>query len=103
MTDYISRDAAIAAAFSANAFGNSALRDVYDTVKRIRMIPAEDVVERKYGKWIDHQYDGLNKSILYAIECSACNDVFTEVDPTEKPIKYKFCPVCGARMVTDDV
>ena len=61
----------------------------------------EALKERKHGKWIDHQYDGLNKSILYAIECSACNDVFTEVDPTEKPIKYKFCPVCGARMVNE--
>ena len=43
MSDYIKREAAIAAAFSANAIGNSAFRDVCDTVKRIRMIPAEDV------------------------------------------------------------
>ena len=62
----------------------------------------EALEERKHGKWIDHQYDGLNKSILYAIECSACNDVFTEVDPTKKPIKYKFCPNCGADMRGDN-
>ena len=57
-----------------------------------------EFVKQKHGKWIDHQFDGMNKSILYAIECSACNDVFTEVDPTEKPIKCNFCPSCGARM-----
>lgn len=98
MTDYISRDAAIAAAFMADGIGNSEYRNVCDIVDRLRKISAADVVERKRGRWIDHQYDGHNKSILYAIECSACNDVFTEVDPTKKPIKYNFCANCGADM-----
>ena len=112
MTDYISREAAIAAAFSANAFGNSALRDVYDTVKRIRMIPAKDVVERelyqralsdvvrlsverperKHGKWIDR-----NGNVIYSMweryECSVCG---------EYSLDYNFCPNCGADMRRGD-
>lgn len=43
MAEYISREAAIAAAFSATSIGNSAFRDVYDTVNRLRLIPAADV------------------------------------------------------------
>lgn len=43
MDDFISREAAIAAAFSATSLGNSAFRDVYDTVSRLRLIPAADV------------------------------------------------------------
>ena len=41
--EYIEREAAIAAAFSATSLGNSAFRDVYDTVSRLRLIPAADV------------------------------------------------------------
>lgn len=41
--EYIEREAAIAAAFTASAIGNSAYRDVYDTVNRLRLIPAADV------------------------------------------------------------
>ena len=43
MAEYIEREAAIAAAFSATSLGNSAFRDVYDTVNRLRLIPAADV------------------------------------------------------------
>ena len=43
MAEYIEREAAIAAAFTASAMGNTAYRDVYDTVNRLRLIPAADV------------------------------------------------------------
>lgn len=46
MAEYIEREAAIAAAFSATSLGNSAFRDVYDTVNRLRLIPAADVAPR---------------------------------------------------------
>ena len=87
MTDYISRDAAIAAAFSANAIGNSAYRDVYDTVERIRMIPAADVVERKRGRWIE-QYQGHN-----LLKCSACGHEYSDYIECQN-----FCGNCGAYM-----
>lgn len=44
MAEYIEREAAIAAAFTASAIGNTAYRDVYDTANRLRLIPAADVV-----------------------------------------------------------
>lgn len=127
MTDYISREAAIAAAFSANAIGNSALRDVYDTVKRIRMIHAEDVVERelyqralsdvvrlsverperKHGKWIPHP----NKEYREWDVCTACGtgskrrEYGTNPNRSEyvREFGWQFCPNCGARMVNEDV
>lgn len=43
MAEYIERDVAIAAAFTASAIGNSAYRDVYDIANRLRLIPAADV------------------------------------------------------------
>ncbi len=45
MAEHIEREAAIAAAFSATSLGNSAFRDVHDTVSRLRLIPAADVQE----------------------------------------------------------
>ena len=50
MSDYIKREAAIAAAFSANGIGNSEYRNVCDIAERLRLIPAADVVER--NQWI---------------------------------------------------
>lgn len=49
--EYIEREAAIAAAFSATSLGNSEFRDVYDTVNRLRLIPAADVMEVRHGRW----------------------------------------------------
>ena len=107
MSDYIKREAAIAAAFSANAIGNSAFRDVCDTVKRIRMIPAEDMIERKHGKWIPHP----NKEYREWDVCTACGtgskrrEYGTNPNGSEyvREFGWQFCPNCGARMVNDDV
>lgn len=90
MTDYISREAAIAAAFSANAFGNSAFRDVYDTVERIRMIPAADVVERNHGEWIKNE-DGC-------LCCSLCGNPCEINIITGEFIDSPYCSECGAYM-----
>ena len=92
MSDYIKREAAIAAAFSANAIGNSAFRDVCDTVKRIRMIPAEDVVERKHGSWWKTE-DELGEAWM----CSECLEEFFSEDP-DFPRGVNYCPNCGSRM-----
>lgn len=50
-------------------------------------VPIEDVVQRKYGKWIE-----LTKC-SYA--CSKCNIICY----TRKPFNY--CPNCGAKMDKD--
>ena len=90
MTDYIKREDAIAAAFSANAIGNSAYHDVYDTVERIRRIPAADVVEQKHGKWLDVTTSD-NEFI-----CWVCSECRHGADFVDEP--YNYCPNCGARM-----
>lgn len=58
----------------------------------LKNIPAADVVERKRGGWVQvmGKYDWM-------YVCSKCGFVPIEVD------RAKYCPNCGARMVTDDV
>ena len=91
MTDYISRDVAIIAAFMADGIGNSEYRNVCDIAERLRKIPAADVVERKHGEWVQvmGKYDWM-------YVCSKCRFVPIEVD------RAKYCPNCGADMRGDN-
>lgn len=67
MAEYIEREAAIAAAFSATPLGNSAFRDVNDTVSRLRLIPAAVVrpvvlcKDCKYFNCQDSTTDGKSR------------------------------------------
>lgn len=60
MAQYIEREAAIAAAFSATSLGNSAFRDVYDTVNRLRLIPSADVQPVVRCKECQDSYEWAN-------------------------------------------
>ena len=92
MSDYIKREAAIAAAFSANGIGNSEYRNVCDIAERLRLIPAADVVEQKAGKWeTEICDDGYGAYNLY--KCDQCGDL------SAQPRNY--CRECGARMVSE--
>lgn len=81
MAEYIEREEAIATAFTANAVGNSAYRDIYDTVNRLRLIPAADVVPVPEGG-IDEMSDGYHtfnslynqRLHLFAALCNAYPD-----------------------------
>lgn len=89
--EYISREAAIAAAFSATSLGNSAFRDVYDTVNRLRLIPAADVQPVRHGRWIYNE-----KSMAV---CSICGNVVAFVSrPDSKWGFGHYCPNCGCKM-----
>ena len=81
MAEYIEREAAIAAAFSATSLGNSAFRDVYDTVSRLRLIPAADVrpvPDGGIGEMSDgyHTFNGLyyQRMVLFAALVKAHKD-----------------------------
>ena len=95
MAEYIEREAAIAAAFSATSLGNSAFRDVCDTVSRLRLIPAADVRPAKRGKWIDRDDDYYGWNMW---SCSACGEEFVLTEGTPDMNDYHFCPNCGADM-----
>ena len=82
MAEYIEREAAIAAAFSATSLGNSAFRDVYDTVNRLRLIPSADVAPVRHGRWREGAYAGYR--------CPICKTTWGA--PTN------YCPNCGAKM-----
>lgn len=92
MAEYIEREAAIAAAFSATSLGNSAFRDVYDTVNRLRLIPAADVQPVRHGRWTEKQVPDEEFFCGYHIElrCSCCDEEGLYMSP--------YCPNCGAKM-----
>ena len=93
MDEYIEREAAIAAAFSATSLGNSAFRDVYDTVNRLRLIPSADVAPVRHGRW-EKNDDG----IMIWWECSECHlNAWYDGDNL-----YDYCPNCGARCDLED-
>ena len=56
-------------------------------------IPSADVEERKAGEWKTgyHKRNGLNYAIARCSECTYVVDV----------LGYKYCPNCGARMVSE--
>lgn len=59
-----------------------------------------DVVVKKTGKWIEITRYGLNSQRAIC-ECSLCKNNAWVYDDAKR--RFKFCPNCGARMVTDDV
>ena len=90
MAEYIERKAAIAATFSATSLGNSAFRDVYDAVNRLRLIPAADVAPVRHGRWIrkiEHD-DELKRKYFVCSECGQ----------TKMLNFHNYCPSCGAKM-----
>ena len=92
MAEYIEREAAIAAAFSATSLGNSAFRDVYDTVNRLRLIPAADVALVRHGRWMHERLASTTGGTYPISRCSECQNAMPFV--WDAP----YCPNCGAKM-----
>ena len=100
MTDYISREELDIAldslcdrvcAYSKKQrwvmCGSCPLGSAFDVVEEL---PAADVVEQKYGKWIEEEIRGDIRTV-----CSNCEE------ETGTIYEFNYCPNCGARMVTD--
>lgn len=83
MSDYIEREAAINAVFSAMADG----RAVFPALNNL---PAADVRPVKRGKWIISPGGRT-------VNCSACGRA-----PIALLLSFKYCPICGAEMEEAD-
>lgn len=71
----------------------------------IMEIPTADVVERKHGKWLEKDIVRNSKhpiDMWQSARCSVCNRYHT-TPFSYHFYDYKYCPKCGATMVTDDV
>lgn len=105
MADYIKREDAIRVNASQVEFCKSEGLDfsgklhIDSIINNLKHIPAADVVERKTGKWerkLVPVFDG-GVIVVPGNVCSACGGV-----TTYSTSLFKYCPRCGARMVTDD-
>ncbi len=93
MAEYITREAALMAVCRAELpdkteDGTPILngkRKVSDCVRRIKAIPAADVIARKHGKWIGGELG----------RCSCCGNegCFSDIWPDGQ---VRYCPYCGA-------
>lgn len=100
MSDYIKREDAL------NAFrrvymipGRGTAKEIYakqieNTYKQIESVPSADVVERKHGKWIEHE-DGWGNTYY---DCSACGESWATIEGTPMQNGMNYCPNCGASM-----
>ncbi|MBQ3330825.1 MAG: hypothetical protein IJG87_06570 [Ruminococcus sp.] len=66
--------------------------------ERLSAIPTTDARPMAHGEWIAHKFILYDGEPGYAIECSVCGEVFTEVSVREVPTKVNYCPKCGANM-----
>ena len=94
MTEYIKREDAIEAFYTATGDGDKADW----AVGVIKSIPSADVVERKKGKWIEFPAALAYKDAYCDthIVCSKCEAVFDIIDNCTE--RFNFCPNCGADM-----
>lgn len=94
MTDYISREAALADFEARNAHNPNW------TPQRVKTLllrqPAADVAEVVHGEWLRADDDWNS---LTTIQCSLCSEEWCfETDDDVSLLGYKYCPNCWAKM-----
>lgn len=95
MADYIERQAAVSR-FEQLKEQADTLRDklyLDGVLAVIDALPAANVREDVQGEWLMPDYP-----ICCAIKCSVCGETEYLDDP-EQYEYWRFCPLCGARMV----
>ena len=109
MSDYISREAVInqmrewqAQLMKTYGPNDEYVRCLDSTIYNVEQIPAADVRPVVKGKWIEKEHTLHDGTLGYSITCSACGEVFTEVDLRCVPKKTNFCPNCGASMYNEE-
>ena len=58
-------------------------------LERLKKLPS---VTQKSGKWIDDEFGS---------KCSCCG-IHTHLDKFDRPMKFKYCSMCGAKMESED-
>lgn len=94
MTEYIERDKALANVISTglcDAQGNMYGAGDVVLADDIKAVPAADVTQVVYGKWINAHINGVRH-----LRCSSCGE-YTEL-MWHANFDYKYCPNCGAKM-----
>lgn len=91
MADYIKRDSVIELS---REYYSQGLKEKAVPVTAIRNIPSADVQPVVHGEWVDGGVDGVGAcGIEYRYnKCSVCGYEYSF------PMKYNFCPNCGADM-----
>ena len=98
MSDYISREAAIAYAVSGRIRTLPTTEDgenwirVNEVRESLKSVPAADVVERQKGKW-----EKIRDSYC-AWSCSVCKEIVIAMPEQMGRPLYDYCPNCGADM-----
>ena len=113
MSDYISREAAIAVAEDAQkklcplglwgrrfAFDKEQYYLWQELIEKLEAIPAADAEPVRHGEWLRTDDDW---SSLVTIQCSACGGEWCfEVDEDVQLPGYNYCPGCGCKMDLED-
>ena len=94
MSDYISREAALA------DFEQCNRKNPTWTPQRVKTllmrIPSADVEPVRRGQWLRTDDDWNS---LVTIQCSACGGEWCfEVDEDVQLLEYNYCPGCGCKM-----
>lgn len=55
----------------------------------VKQVPSVNPQEPKTGHWIDDEFGS---------KCSCCG-IYTHLDKFDRPMKFKYCSMCGAKMV----
>lgn len=89
MTEYVKKSEVLDTLWKADGI-------TYHGIEVLNHMPAEDVVERKTGRWSTERLASTSGSTYMVFRCSNCKAQYP-LWPTE------YCPHCGAKMeVTDD-
>lgn len=105
MKEYIEREAAIKeiAKWLADVFGIKSESGAGTLFKKLRSIPAADVVEVQHGENIGEDYDAVDQFVCSkcGIELQGWYMVERDMDDGEEThheYVMRYCPNCGAKM-----
>lgn len=101
MKEYIERDDALKAVtefFEPVNTVDQAIILMNHLLKKLMLLTAADVVERKRGEWIYHECVSSHDGTISGYSCSKCNAFVNEETFDMDEFHKDFCGHCGADM-----